>query len=337
VTVSDTVQAGTYDTTVLWGPGRTPIQPGLDFGVATATIQSSAPTADGTGWRFVYKVAEGATPTFSVRCLDKYLSVEQGHTHLLGLERRTNQVTVPAGGVATVQVICGDNAKGIVGDFDIDAGLVALGNDPRPKTREFKFYNPTGQDLTARVGLLCLDDRTGPEVAGMTVTNVATVSSATTDPDSNDNSSSATTTIGGPPTTTMDPALAAPVSAAPTTVAPTPGTPTTTTTTTTTAARTVSGRATLTAVAPTVAVTGTTAAIRVVCVKGSNACVGTLSVKTTGGRTLASVRYTVRAGSSKLVRVAAKAFRTTRRAVVSVVGRDGRRTSRTISLKLRRR
>jgi uncharacterized repeat protein (TIGR01451 family) len=333
VTVSQTVLAGRQDATVQCGAGRVPVQPGFDFD-ATAKVITSAPTADGTGWHFAFDVAEGTSATFSVRCLDQYLSAEQGHTHRLGLERRSRQVTVPAGQTVEAQVICGDQAKGIVGDFDTDPGLVALGNDPRPKTRAFRFYNPTGQALQATVGLLCLDDRTGPEVGNRTVVNVASISSASQDKDTGDTTASATITVNGgpvapaPATIPAGPApLSAPTDPGPTDPADTAATPTASRT----AAR-ASGKASLGIAPATVTASGTRAAFRVACAKGGPACVGTLVVKSTTGRTLATAKYVVKAGSTATVRVTAKALKRAKRAVVTVTGRDGRKASRTVRL-----
>ncbi|MCW2998672.1 MAG: conserved repeat domain protein [Solirubrobacterales bacterium] len=325
VTVSQSVLAGRGNATVQCGPGKIPVQPGFDFERGDAQIVTSEPTADGTGRHFAFEVLEGTAATFSVRCLDRYLAVRDGHTHLLGLERRTKQVTVPAGQTVEVQVICGDQSKGIVGDFAIEDGLVSLGHDPRPKTRAFRFYNPTGHDLQAAVGLLCLDERTGPEIGNRTVTNVATVSSATQDPDTTDNQGSATLTVSGgsvaqpvPPARASSDVTSAPADDG--TAAPT---------LTTTAPK--SGRARIATTGT--QVKGATATFRVACAAGGPACVGTLAVKSATGRALAAVKYTVRAGRTATVRVSAKSLTTAKRAVVTVTGRDGRKAFKMLRLR----
>lgn len=279
--------------TISCGTGRTPIQPGIDFGTDSARLLSSTPTADGSGWTFT---ADGPG-TASVRCLSKVLSTAGGHTHALDLERRTAGVTVPAGQTAEVQVTCSDDAKGIVADWSVPAGLVAIGNDPRPKTRAFRFFNPTSSDLTATVGLLCLDQRTGPETSGAaaSIVNVATVTSATPDPDGANNSGSATITPGAG-------------------AAAGPGA--------TVASRSLTTR-------------GSTTAVRVSCAGAGAVCRGTLSIKTLRGGRLDSARFVARAGRTVTVRLRSPALRTLRRVRLTILGSDGRRTGRTVSVRRR--
>ncbi|WP_354700988.1 hypothetical protein DSM112329_01283 [Paraconexibacter sp. AEG42_29] len=290
VSTTTGVVNGRPSTTIECGPGKTPIQPGWD-GLGTGRILTSEPTPGGTGWTFV---ADGAA-TFSVRCLDQNVTVVNGHTHTLGLERRTKTITVAPGQTAEVEVICGDNAKGIVGDWSIDPGLVPLGNDPRPKARTFKFYNPTGAPLNARVGLLCLNDRTGPATGTDRIINTGTVS--TTSPDSNaaNNSSSATVVVGGSSLLNR------------------------------------SGRARVSG--STVLVRGLKATVRVACLKGGPACVGTVQIKTMTNRKVASKKYAVKAAKTGNLVITAKAFKTLKRAKFIVTGRDGRKVTQTIKFK----
>ncbi|MCW2814472.1 MAG: conserved repeat domain, partial [Nocardioides sp.] len=69
-----------------------------------------------------------------------------------------------------------------------------LGNDPQPKTRVFRFTNPTSSTLTARIGLLCLETRTGPALAVSSITNSAHVATSSNDATTADDDSSATFT-----------------------------------------------------------------------------------------------------------------------------------------------
>jgi uncharacterized repeat protein (TIGR01451 family) len=327
VTVTQSVLAGHHDATLQCGAGRTPVVPGFDFGSADVKVVTSAPTADGSGWHFAFDVLEGTDATFSVRCLDKYLSVVDGHTHRLSLERRTATVTVPAGQTVEVQVICGDDAKGIVGDYDIDPGLVALGNDPRPKTRAFRFFNPTGGDLQARVGLLCLDGHTGPETGNRDVLNAATISTSTQESATANNSAAIQVTVGGAPQTSPD--SPGPVPAGP--VVP-PATPQAQPTTPVVTPSAKSGRATVTG--RTAKLTGNALRVGVACAKGGPACVGTLTLRTTAGKVLATAKYSIKAGRSATVKgkVKAKTIKGIRRFVATATGRDGRRHARTLTI-----
>ena len=54
-----------------------------------------------------------------------------------------------AGQVVEDEVVCADDAKGIVGTYTLPPGVVSLGNDPRPKTRSFKLLNTSGAPATA--------------------------------------------------------------------------------------------------------------------------------------------------------------------------------------------
>lgn len=294
ITTTAVLNGGRQTSTLDCGPGKFVIQPGFDIGGGDGRLVSSTPSTSGTGWVFVVDGSGGTTGTFSARCLDDHVTLVNGHSHTLGLEHRAQSITVAPGQTAEVQVICGDNAKGIVGDYDVDAGLIPLGNDPRPKTRVFRFYNPTGSPLTARVGLLCLDDRTGPATAITKIDNTGTVTSTTSDPNTANNSSTATINVGG-------------------------------------SALTRSGLARVVGTA--VTVRGARASIRVACGAGGPACVGVVRVQTMTGRRLASRSFAVIPRATKTVTVVARSFRTIRRAKFVTIGRDGRRSTRTLLLR----
>ncbi len=190
---------GRTDVTLTCAPGQTPIQPGylLD---GTAPVVTSYP--EGTnGWRFgVVNDGAASTGTFTMRCLADLTSTAAGHTHQLALDEVRRSVTVPAGQTAEFTLTCADDAKGIVAGYDVDPGLVVLGNDPRPIIRVFKLHNPTDGPLTARLFLLCLKNRTAKGAdQGGTVTNTATVTTSTPETTSSDNSSSVTVTVDTSP------------------------------------------------------------------------------------------------------------------------------------------
>ena len=203
------VAAGALQTTTqAWGVGRQSatltcpadtiaIVPGFALSGGAATVAGSEPTAG--GWKLTFDVTAPTTATLSVRCLDRDVAAAQGHTHPLATQHVVRTVTIPAGQTVEEQVVCADDAKGIVGTWSLPPGVVSVGNDPRPKTRAFKLVNTTGGDQAAIVDLECLGDRTGAEqlvgASPVTVTNTATVSTASTDAVSGNDSASATVTV----------------------------------------------------------------------------------------------------------------------------------------------
>ena len=126
-----------------------------------------------------------------MRCMDILVSTANGHTHALGLDEIRKTVTVPAGQEAEFTLTCAGDAKGIVAGYDMDEGLVNMGNDPRPIIRVFKFYNPTDGPLSVDLYLLCLKNRTrGGIDGGGHIVNTATVTTTTPESTTGDNSDS---------------------------------------------------------------------------------------------------------------------------------------------------
>ncbi|MCW2845839.1 MAG: hypothetical protein JWN22_3755 [Nocardioides sp.] len=196
--------SGRTDVTLNCAPGQTPVQPGylLD---GVAPVLTTYPSGD-NGWTFGVVNGPGGTATqgtFSIRCLDNLVSVANGHTHALGLDEVRQTVTVPAGESAEFTLSCAWDAKGIVAGYDIDPGLVVLGNDPRPIIRVFKFYNPTNAPLSARLYLLCLSNRTerGADQGG-NIVNTASVTTSTHETNTSDNSDSAAIEVDDSPVVT---------------------------------------------------------------------------------------------------------------------------------------
>ncbi len=192
ITVSDEALAGRNEATLQCGPGQTAIQPGFESSSAADLVYSQP---EGNGWKFVLDVKESAQVTFSIRCLTRQVTFVNGHTHDLALERITTEVTINGGAVNEAQLTCADGSKGIVAGWDLDPGLVSLGNDPRPITRAFKLYNPTDKPLKARLSLLCLGDLTGGEhLAPKSIVNTASISTSSNESNTDNNSSSVTVT-----------------------------------------------------------------------------------------------------------------------------------------------
>lgn len=180
-------------------PGSYAITPGFAFTSGEGVVSTRRTPA---GWRFLVDVAGTAQATFSVRCLSVTLGSANGHTHDLAFTELSDTVSVPAGQIVERQLTCPVGYKGIVSWATMEPGLLSLGTDPRPITRVFRFYNPTGSDLSAEFGLLCVAIRTGngSNVPGGTITNTASVTTTSPESSTSDNSDSASfqvNSVGG--------------------------------------------------------------------------------------------------------------------------------------------
>lgn len=181
VTQTVVLNPGTHDITLNCPVGSTPVAPGIDVSGGRALILANAPVG-ATGRKLTLKISGGSTTvTASVRCLQNKTGELNGATSDLVFTQINKPIQVASGGIATESLICGENAKGIVGGWEFDDGLVPLGNDPQPKTRVFYVWNPTAHPLTGTLYLLCLEARTGSSapVGEKTYVNTATVSSST--------------------------------------------------------------------------------------------------------------------------------------------------------------
>ena len=157
------------------------VAPGYAFGPGAAGEWVTSEPTD-TGWHFGFVLGAPGPVTVSVRCLDTFVKVgTTGHTHQLWLSHPDAVAIFPADTTDEQQVTCSDEAKGIVGTFDLGPGLHLLGHDPRPKTRAYKVITD-GAPAGGRFDLLCLGDRVGPDPpppAGPRSLNPTTTASST--------------------------------------------------------------------------------------------------------------------------------------------------------------
>ena len=192
ITVAASAPAGLLTRTLACGPGQIAVAPGFTTSSAGDLIYSQP---DGNGWKFVLDLHGPASVTFEISCLSRQVALAAGHIHDLGFERITNEVTIEAGKVNEAQLTCPDGSKGILAGWDLDHGLLSLGNDPRPVTRAFRIHNPTAGPLKARISLLCIGDLTAGEHAPpVTITNTAQASTTTAELTTLNNISSASVT-----------------------------------------------------------------------------------------------------------------------------------------------
>ena len=195
VSQSFALSPGVHSLNLTCGAGFTPVAPGVEFSAGRAWVIASAPNG-ANGRKVTFKVDTAAAGTVSLRCLSNTTGVVNGSSTQLQFTPITKTISVPAGQVVSEQLICGENAKGIVAGWEYDNDLVPLGNDPQPKTRVFKIWNPTSTPLNATLYLLCLEGRTGTSTGGQYV-NTANVSSSSVQDSGAVLSSDATVTVTG--------------------------------------------------------------------------------------------------------------------------------------------
>jgi choice-of-anchor A domain-containing protein/uncharacterized repeat protein (TIGR01451 family) len=206
VTQNVVLNPGTHEINLQCPVGSTPIAPGIDVTGGRALILANAPVGD-TGRKLTVKISGGTTTIEAgIRCLLNKASGTDGSISDLIFTKVTKPISVGAGEKATESLICGENAKGIVGGWEFDDGLVPLGKDPQPKSRVFYVWNPTSHPLTGTLYLLCLEARTGSStpVGEKTYVNTATVSSSTDQGSGavlSDDASVKVTRAGGPGST----------------------------------------------------------------------------------------------------------------------------------------
>jgi uncharacterized repeat protein (TIGR01451 family) len=168
------------------GPGDyvAVVSPGYDVFGAEGYLNYSLPGYDANGrpaWDFGFQATQTGDVTFSIRCLNRWLTTAEGHSHLLWLSHPDKYVNVPHNAPAAGQydIDCSDEAKGITAGFGLEDGLFMVGHDPQPKRRSFKILNDSGSDKEAHLLLLCVGDRTGtdppPPAAPTAVSKTANV------------------------------------------------------------------------------------------------------------------------------------------------------------------
>lgn len=195
VTDTRALPAGTTSMTVTCATeGTFPIAPTYALSGGEAWLVGSEPVG-GRTWEFTFLVDDPTTATVGVRCLHLTTSAVQGHTHDLQYTIETATATVPAGANVERQLHCPDDAKGMVSGWNAPPGVNVLGNDPRLKTRAFRFESTSSTDQQVTMWLVCFKDRTTVESIGtaspLLVTNVARVTSTSEDADPGNNQGTA--------------------------------------------------------------------------------------------------------------------------------------------------
>ena len=185
LTNTQTLTQGEHTITVNVGNADVPIAPSFKFLAGIGTVQGSEGNSDSSVWTFTVDVM---TPTATVEFGSSPLQVQPGaaggFTNDLRFTQVSQTVTIQPGQLSTESVICPVGYVGIEATYSLPDGLLLLGDDPEPITRVFLLDNPTAAPITATLDLLCLGDRTGPEVAYLgPVINTARITETNINPD----------------------------------------------------------------------------------------------------------------------------------------------------------
>jgi len=199
---------GRHSFTIPVGADHQAIAPGIELQSGNARLVGSEPVAG--GWKLTVEALTPARATLSLRELGTktLASAPSSHQHGLTFQHVVRTVSVPDG-ESVQRVTCPDGSKGIVATYDLPAGVVLLGHEPQPINRDFRLLNTTGHSVDVMLDLECLAIRTGPVLdETFTLTNTATVTSTTYDPDLSNNSASVTSalTVSAGTTTLIAPA-----------------------------------------------------------------------------------------------------------------------------------
>jgi ferredoxin len=156
---SSTVPAGTHVVTHSCAAGTVAVDPGHKASKPVEIVRSEP---SGNGWKFTVKAGEVTKLETAVRCLSQKLKTAGDPGRRLTFERKGTAVTVAPGEAKVAEVICPVHSKAIVADWDLETGLLSLGNDPRPVSRSYRVLNTGTAPATARLSVLCVGDRSVP-------------------------------------------------------------------------------------------------------------------------------------------------------------------------------
>ncbi len=214
-----TLTPGRHSFVLPVGSGVHAIAQGFEVLSGVARLVASEPQAGG-GWRFTVDVQQDAKVTFSLRTLRDTTGAggSPAHVHPFAFQHVERSVTIGPGRTNQVRLECPVGYKGIVGTYDLPAGVYLLGSVPEPINRDVDLLNTTGAPVTVLLDLECLAIETGPPLGEtLTITNTATVASPTFDPDTSDNSSTVVSDVARavglkvtPPPAKSDPAATTP-------------------------------------------------------------------------------------------------------------------------------
>jgi hypothetical protein len=185
---------GRYTFTIPTSAAHRAVAPGIEVLSGRARLVGGEPA--GNGWKFTVEVLQTATMNLSIRSLSDYtgLGGTPPHVHAFGFQHIVITPSI-APGESVTRVSCPTNYKGIVGTYDLPAGIVPLGNEPQPINRDFHLLNTSNAAITVMLDLECMAIDTGAPGVATTVVNTATVATSTFDPAHANDTSGATIVV----------------------------------------------------------------------------------------------------------------------------------------------
>ena len=189
---------GLQSITMPVGLERLAVAPGYRVLSGATRLVASQPTT--SGWTLTFRTAAGgASVETSVRPLHSRTGNAGSPTHVHDLMVSQREETISsAPGRSTHDVACPPGLyqpKTIVGSFSAGADTI-IGHEGRENTRAFQLDNLGSGSSTSTLGVVCLQERTGPEEDFVPlVVNTASVTSTTRDDNTADNSASASISV----------------------------------------------------------------------------------------------------------------------------------------------
>jgi hypothetical protein len=138
------------------GPASDPIQ-------YTGRLNESDPNPAMNGWTWQVDLSPdtSAKVAFYGLCIKRKVQTAAGENHKLVYRYDTATDSIASHAKKTSRISCKDSYKAMVAGFRFTFGsLYYLGMDPQPKSRDFRFLNPTGSSSTANLAAICLNYRT---------------------------------------------------------------------------------------------------------------------------------------------------------------------------------
>ena len=188
---------GRYTFTIPVDSQHHAIAQGIEVLSGNARLVGSEP-GSGT-WKFTVEVLQTANVKLSLRLLSNNTGPggSPSHVHPFSFQHVVRTVTIGPGRTNQIRVSCPVGYKGIVGTYDLPAGVVPLGSVPEPINRDFDLYNGNDHAVDVTLDLECISIETGPPLGEVvTVVNTAFVATTTFDNDHANDSDAATVTVG---------------------------------------------------------------------------------------------------------------------------------------------
>lgn len=154
-------------------PDELAVAPGFNFVSNPGRVFRSWPTANFRGWQWAFLNSDTSNVNVYFRCLaTKTAASGSGpHAHRVRYtwfpDFNGFLEHLPIAHQTNKSLSCGAQEKGMVGAWWIDDPLHVwfLGMDPRPKIRNYRYWNDGGGSDVVYHGLLCLNTRTGFQMA----------------------------------------------------------------------------------------------------------------------------------------------------------------------------